>query len=128
MRITGGISSNFFLFFVKMIHFVFDLIGSLFVLNFKLLERAKSLHKLIILCSPDLLADRTRRSLAYPKQPKKLLTTLQPKPEALRILKRSSMYTLNRMGELTEPCLTPLVTENLKEDMPFHWTSHIWLA
>jgi hypothetical protein len=74
---------------VNILSFVFDLDGSGLVLNFRLFFRANSSQILISCCNPDLLPDRSKRSSAYPKQEKKTLVMWHPRPEFLRIFRRS---------------------------------------
>ena len=49
-----------------------------------------------------------------------------PKSCCFNLSKSSSMYTLNKMGDNTPPCLTPLETETLVDITPFHDALRFW--
>ena len=43
----------------------------------------------------------------------------------LKVFFKFSMYTENSITELIAPCLTPLLTENLLDSAPFHFTTQV---
>ena len=68
-RMIGASLSFRFFTLEKTTHLVLDFTGSTFVLNFNFILLAKDSHILTMACNPVLLADRSRRSSAYPRTP-----------------------------------------------------------
>jgi len=61
-------------------------------------------------------------SSVYPKDPQYILPTYQPTPHEDNFLKSSSMYIINKIGDNTPPCFTPLVTGTWFEIKLPHFT------
>ena len=81
---------------------------------------AKSLQIFIILFKPYILGQRRVISSAYDNAPKYVPLMWHPRPEFFKVTSNLSMYKLNRVGESTPPCFTPLSEICGMTRIPYH--------
>ncbi len=101
---------------MKLIHRVF------FALKGRPVLVKKALHILSILCKPSKLGDKTFRSSANSTIPKYFMPILQPSLLSSSSAIKSSRQSVNKIGDKTEPCLTPVVAPKGSDKAFFHLT------